>query len=294
MKKAWPDLLQLVGPERLPSGPGAEEFGCGHYGCVWPTASGQVVKITSDTTEASFVAANLSMGGVTGMVAYHQIVKLRGTHRRRPIFVIWRDEAWDVGQILLPSWKYGKEDQYDRRSAVEAVMFLDSFKMHAAAARDYLKSRQRRRGDAAEIAEQAWEIHGQQPHWNRGSWATELQQPRQQFSGSPRRFNMRAVYGLRAVDKVAAHLAACAHLAVEMQTSVRFVTNVGQALGDCLEEGILLADVHAQNVGKIKVEPGSDYLDWGITDPGHAVFLASRWDSLTVPELVTRNPRRRR
>ena len=294
MKRAWPALRAAVGPARLPAGPGAEEFGCGHYGCVWPTQSGQVVKITSDKTEASFVAAYLRMGGVEGMVGYHQIFRLAGTlHRGRPVFVIWRDEAWDVGELPSLAWgfrgmgagKLSNQERYDKDSAASAVRHLGSFKLHAAKARDYLKARQRRSGDAAEIGRIAWEVHGKQPHWTRGSYAIEWRKAGPY--GDQVRFDARASAGLRGVDKVATHLAACAHLAEIMATSVRFMTHVGGALDVCLERGILLCDVHSNNVGKILVDVDyPDELGWGITDPGHAVFLTPNWDDLTVPELA--------
>lgn len=40
-----------------------EELGCGHYGCVMPTDDPEVVcKITSDATEAVFIAAAMTLG----------------------------------------------------------------------------------------------------------------------------------------------------------------------------------------------------------------------------------------
>jgi hypothetical protein len=72
-----------------------------------------------------------------------------------------------------------------------------------------------------------------------------------------------------------------------MSTSSATTYGVGRALDYCLDRGVLLCDVHGNNVGKIECDP-EEYpgdLSWGITDPGHAVFLTRQWAELTVPEL---------
>jgi hypothetical protein len=55
---------------------------------------------------------------------------------------------------------------------------------------------------------------------------------------------------------------------------------IGSALRYYLEQGLLLADVHANNVGKVERTSG-----WVITDPGHAVPLEQRWAVVNVPGL---------
>jgi hypothetical protein len=293
MKRHWPMLVAAVGVDRMPAGPGAEEFGCGHYGCVWPTKSGQVVKITSDETEARFIAACLSMGGIEGMVRYHQILQIPGaSHRRRPVFVIWRDEAWDVGGMIdLPT--RGK-DHYEKSQARETLLYLDGFKQHANAAREFLKGRQRRSGDAAILAEAAWKAHGDQPAWSRGMSLMETRNAGDLYYRRQTTFR-KADSWIKGVDRVAAHIAACAHLAMMLSNSSAYGYQIGRALDESLRVGILLADVHAMNVGRIEIDanyPGE--LSWGITDPGHAMFLDPKWFTVKIPELaeVASNPRR--
>ena len=291
MKTAWAALTSAVGPDRLPAGPGAVEFGCGHYGCVWPTASGQVVKITTDETEASFVAACLRMGGVPGMVRYHQILHLPGLfHRKRPVFVIWRDEAWNVGELSPP-----RGDRHAFVKVREAYVYLDSFQRHATKIREFLKSRQRRNGDAADVARIAWELHGKQPHWGRGWGVIEPGLVDHGIFSRSLKFNEAASSGLNGVGKVAAHLAGAALLAQEMSSGVQYMTGVGQALDHCLDRGILLADVHGGNIGRVEYDPENwpGDLSWGITDPGHALFLSSEWSDLAVPSLSAGDPYRR-
>jgi len=63
-----------------------KEFGCGHYGCVFPTTvDNMVFKLTSDASEAAFVATALKLPDwPDGMIRYHRIVELSGEkHRRR-------------------------------------------------------------------------------------------------------------------------------------------------------------------------------------------------------------------
>ena len=90
--------------ERRKKNLGFREYGCGHYGCVMPTATpGLVIKVTTDATEAAFVAAYLSMPPrerPAGIVPYHRIIAIRSeSHMKRPVFVLWRDEAQHVGKI---------------------------------------------------------------------------------------------------------------------------------------------------------------------------------------------------
>jgi hypothetical protein len=75
----------------------------------------------------------------------------------------------------------------------------------------------------------------------------------------------------RGAQMLAASLRACGVLA-EMMGSTATSDLVGQALEYYLDQNVLLADVHANNVGLVERE---DYTKpiWVITDPGHAVFL---------------------
>jgi hypothetical protein len=59
------------------------------------------------------------------------------------------------------------------------------------------------------------------------------------------------------------------------------VSSVGMAMDFYLDEGIVLADVHLNNIGKVQ-EEDYDGLVTAITDPGHAVFLNADFDGLTI------------
>jgi hypothetical protein len=63
---------------------------------------------------------------------------------------------------------------------------------------------------------------------------------------------------------------------------------VGDAMLQYLNEGLLLADVHQDNVGKVRRKDeysGDDLVQNVITDPGHMVPLDKRWLSVEVPSL---------
>lgn len=236
------------------------ELGCGHYGCVMPTDDPEVVcKITSDVTEATFIAAIATLRGEPpeGIVRYHGIYQLPGKHRGRDTFILWREAATSVG---LPN-NYGREDQSVRNLRNN----LHDFKMLAATAREVLKSAADRRATLAEakaLEDKAWDICGEYS-------------PRHEGDGDGEYFAKR----YRGPLRLAVALRLCDITAETMENTYGCDT-VGDALRYYLKEGILLADVHTNNVGEVERTPG-----WVITDPGHAVGLEDRWSSVAVPVL---------
>jgi len=76
------------------------EYGCGHYGCVYPTYDPEVVmKVTTDETEAEF-AADLAATLVRPIcVIYRQVVALAARHKKRAVHLLWRESATHVGDL---------------------------------------------------------------------------------------------------------------------------------------------------------------------------------------------------
>lgn len=76
------------------------EYGCGAYGCVLATLDPDtVLKVTSDPTEAEF-AAQLAPTLVAPIaVDYRMVVRLAGKRHGRPIHLLWRESATDVGKL---------------------------------------------------------------------------------------------------------------------------------------------------------------------------------------------------
>jgi hypothetical protein len=237
-----------------------EEFGCGHYGCVMPTDDPEVVcKITSDAAEAVFVAAALSLGSFPeGIVKYFGVFELPGEHRKRKTFILWREAATSVGLRT--------DSDYDTYATNNLRRFLYLFKNCASAARDSLKN-------ANDVAAMLASAKAQ------SDWAWE----------QSRKIDLNRDEGASAIDsflsyirgagRVAFALTMCDVIAETMENTDGCEL-VGDALRHYLTEGILLADVHGGNVGKVKRTSG--YI---ITDPGHAVGLEERWRAVSVPAL---------
>lgn len=246
-----------------------EEYGCGHYGCVMPTQDPRVVaKLTSDPTEAFFVTAALALAArdrdwPEGIVRYYGIFRTPGTYRGRPLFVLWREEATDIGFLLR-----GPDDRQKR----EALYLLMAFKDVAALVRETLA----RSSDPFRMIAEA------RKQEERGGFGDRLE----------RMLRTRTAYGqpaprtaipswVRGGDRVAVGLAFLRYAAETMEHTY-LVDQVGATLGYYLDAGLLLADVHANNLGLIKDRAGNALV---ITDPGHAVPLLPQWAQVEVPIL---------
>lgn len=273
LKDAWDRIAAQVPeswmPERLPGKKfSVEEYGCGHYGCVMPTAETTeeeniVFKLTSDVTEARFVVMSMELPPTEGIVKYYKIFALKDTtHRRRPVFVLWREGAKDIG-ILTHSFlyrlrrEYASEhitdygyDEYHIHSIQEGRKHLENFLTWARDAREKITTRLlRKEGEAREKTLAAI--------WNAFESAPADADPRH-YKGLPR---------------IGIALRMCWDSAMMIQNT-DVVYPIGAALGHYLDEGILLADVHLNNIGRDK----DDNLI--ITDPGHAVECHPRWTQL--------------
>ncbi len=100
-----------------------------------------------------------------------------------------------------------------------------------------------------------------------------------------KRIKGRMLGRIPAAQRVAYHLRAC-EMIVEVMENTYMNDTIGRALGYYLQNGLLMADVHGNNVGK--VERHDEIYDGTvevITDPGHAVPLIERWDSVQVQEI---------
>lgn len=76
------------------------EYGCGAYGCVYRTLDPKVVlKVTTDSTEAEFAAKLAPSLKAPVTVAYHAAASLPETHEHRQVFLLWREEAQEVGGL---------------------------------------------------------------------------------------------------------------------------------------------------------------------------------------------------
>lgn len=233
------------------------ELGCGHYGCVLPTnTEAYVFKITSDVTEAMFVAAACKMDWPEGIVRYLKIVEVPESYRSRRVFVLWREAAHNIGFPMVRV-----QDNYEYRSRRELLKHLDQFKNQAAIVRDYVKKAQ----DKSEAIERLRE--------------------EEDFAWSFTRDGK--AYRLKGAQKAAVSLQHCEDLA-EIMEHTYGSDLIGSALGEYIKAGLLLADVHGNNVGmvsRIDDYDGRAMEQRVITDPGHMVPLRTEFLSVKVPQL---------
>jgi hypothetical protein len=248
------------------------EYGCGSYGCVMPVRDARMVfKLTTDASEAAFVRAALHIGEFpVGIVEYHAIYQLEGTsHRKRPLFAIWRQEAHDVGYLT----RHERSREYR-----EAAAYMDNAQAAAKAVRQWAEHKGRFAASARDIergvnlARENWDAIERPPYDYQYSPTNAATVP---SLLSRRKGVDRAVLGVGFYDIA---LEAAEH-------NSPLVHTVGHAMRFYLDHAIVLADVHRNNIGMAYHEGYSDEPVPTITDPGHAVFLDSRYDALTIPVL---------
>jgi hypothetical protein len=252
-----PEPANLVGG--LVARKGApRELGAGSYGAVYSTTDpGMVFKVTSDKTEADFIRAALKIGEwPAGIVTYHEVIAFPEKFRKRDTFGIWRESAILVG---LQDGMEEAETTYEEIQLQEFNSYLRWFGSNAGFARDTLK----RAKDPANMIKEARE-------WQQ--WAYDTVGPAEATPpwrwGNTMRFYAEDFKG---AQRVAAALRACEIISQNMGSTDK-MSYVGKALEFYLDRGILLADVHHDNVGLVEREDFYEPI-WVITDPGHAVLL---------------------
>jgi len=261
LKNVWDRIAEQVPADWMPElQPGRkfsiEELGCGVYGCVSPVPkAGLVFKITSDVSEARFVTMAMKLPATEGVVKYYKIFALGDAkYRNRPLFVLWRQEAKEIGFLreafgspVAATKKRGGYDPYEIRTLREGIQQLNGFLQTARHARvPILKLLKRSPREPALTA--IWK-------------AFESMSPEH----DPRNY--------QGIPRIGIMLRQCWGLAMMMQNT-DFIHPVGTALGHYMDEGILLADVHANNIGK---DSNGHAI---ITDPGHAVEFHPQWTRL--------------
>lgn len=254
-------LAAQVPADELP----LEPLGCGHYGCVYSTGREDVVvKVTTDPAEVFFVQTAMTFDHwPDGIVRYDRIMAVPDrSYRNRPFFYIWREAAFDVGTILTfnTSVYYQKTINYDERTQIIAWQRLNDFKAYAHEARTVLtraKDPSKVMCEAKRYAEWAWDQAMEVDMEQMGMRARGIRPHRYGFE----RFKS----GMR----VAYCLAMCKAVAQYMENEP-LLYSVGDALAYYFDKGILMADVHAGNIGRVDRE-GDVYVV--ITDPGHALDL---------------------
>lgn len=236
-------------------------LGCGNYGCVYSTWRGDtVLKVTTDPTEVFFVQQALALGDLPdGIVRYDRILAVPDmSYHGRPYFFIWREAAEDVGAVF-PTKTWGKQYEYEERSLLIAQGRLHQFKHWAHIAREVInrsKDPAKLLCDAASYQQWAWE-KAMEADWDEGyAYREGFKRPS-------------IPTWIKGPQRLALCLAMCKATGDMMENEYGLHV-VGDALNSYLEKGLLLADVHSGNIGRVHRE-GSDLIV--ITDPGHAIDL---------------------
>lgn len=239
-------------------------LGCGHYGCVYATPATisteepVVCKVSSDLSEVNFVRLAMQWPWPDGIVRYHAVLDVPGSHRKRSIAVIWREGAEEVGKHSA-----GKDD-YEKSIRRE----FDSYHGAYLTAARYIREQSMKPTWAANL--QAAERLSDWAHRNVG-WEDGIDWSREIWRRKP----AEAFFFLkrsRVEHRIAAALKICLNC-FQLMGSTNYASQVGEALEYYLDRGVLLADVHLNNIGRVYREDyGAEGLQV-ITDPGHAILI---------------------
>jgi hypothetical protein len=179
------------------------------------------------------------------------------------VFALWREEAGLIGFPLQTMVPGAVTDQYIRSRWKELLNNLHRFKTHAAIVRNYVHKAKNKGAALARVKaleDFAWRFTRDQA----------------------------IMMHLRGAERAAVSLRHCEDIAEIMEHTAES-DQIGEALSFYIEHGILLADVHANNVGVVTRPPDDEYDDWHgtnvITDPGHMVPLDTKWLEVGVPKL---------
>jgi hypothetical protein len=195
-----------------------------------------------------------------GVVRYHKVLKLEGrSHRRRPLYLLWRDTAWDVGFLRgqFNSSLYRNLQEYDRWTML------------------VLQKMRRKGGDsAALLADTA--------RYEERVWTDVAANLR--FRGDLIQVGLSSGPSRQHGYDVAVAIRACATITQFMANTYGNDT-VGTTLEYYIDQGLLICDVHAGNVGMVRSEEYEE-LQPGITDPGLTVPIDLKWFDVRLPESV--------
>lgn len=236
------------------------ELGCGAYGCVLPTDDKDVVlKITTDDTEFLFVSQILrGRPAPEGLVRYYAWAELGSAvveKRERNAYALWRESATDIGDLGEKLLEDARARGVGRGVALRAL--------------DLLTEQQR-------AATRAYAMLALSPDPN-GLYMEAINYVDAPVP-APLALAMAATPIALAKEKPApralamllGYFRACATaLGAPGELAL-----VAKTLLELFEGGILVADVHTENVGRVMRDRERR---WVITDPGNVAVLPQPW-----------------
>jgi len=258
------------------------EYGCGHFGCVMPTHDPTVVlKLTSDKSEAQFARLTLDHDDQPGIIPYYKVVQVEGAQRRgRPIYLLWRQAADDVGYLNRVHKQYAfqrhrwSELNYDTRSEIEGANALLNMKHWGADVQRRMEPAMRRRKSTEErlrFLEEVWEAYSR-------ARESDLTPTKNQWG----RYVLPSwMKGVQAIGFAAAQ----ALLGMDDMYNNPVTYNIAEGCSYWMrEEQILLADLHLGNIGTTidtDDDPGGSAV---IIDPGTALQVGP--NNYPAPEIA--------
>lgn len=231
------------------------ELGQGVYGVVWTTESSDCAfKLSTDSTECHFIqtAIDLRKKGLAdpaGIVDYRAIFSLPVKHDGYEVFAIWREQATHVG---LPC-------EVDKKDT-EMIDFLNLIqKFYKTSDATF----------ALAFDEQQRSTEGIDRYF---SWVEErVDIANQIIDGKKPEYT----------SVFAQMLAKCYRMTIAIEESGEPGRHVGNTLRTFFEHGLLLCDIHGDNIGT--VDRGKCSPIWVITDPGHALTLDRHVADVKIP-----------
>lgn len=238
------------------------ELGEGVYGVVYETDSLDCVfKLTTDSSEAHFIATAIKLRkerGVdpAGIVDYRAVFALPEKHDGSEIFITWREKAVSVG---LPE-NVAKSDH----SMIKFIEAMAAF--YEASEGDP----NRHDPGAFWLAVEQQENTSEKEYWH---WLKErVALANKMIDGK----------GLLSKSEMANRLFFAYVAAEVMEESGVDGKHVGHALRTYFENGVLISDLHANNVGLVERHGKRK---WVLTDCGHCLIIDEMLRDVGIPML---------
>ncbi len=239
-------------------------------GCVYATATpGVVFKITGDEAEAKFIKAAIDLQmWPEGIVQYYNVVELSDTFKAKKgvefqLYAIWREEAFEIGKHLKISRDAEKRKSASTPETEEFLDWLEKFQQN---------------GQFIRKAIEFFDDRGFLKQVNkRIPWAEANVAGAEDFKD--------ALAACEETPEMVATRIALAKKYATVMERLDIGATIGQALLFYIEHGMLLADVHGNNVGTVHRAGVFQRDVLAITDPGQMVALDAEHKKIKVPTL---------
>lgn len=236
------ELTRWVGEDRLPVR-GEDPFGCGAWGCVWPTKTPEIAfKLTLDAHEARFVeCAKKLEGWPIGISKHFACDYIKESYYQRTVWALWRERA--ISMDRTHQWNDG-ETEHGKRFRFSLEGFCN-FSLAALPSLEHSKI-----------------VLSNKP--------IDLPTKHEIMEASKTSFGARNLCRRHRGERRVAFALKIARMFAEEERAYGFAPTVPDALLWYLDRGIVLADVHEGNIGLID---RNGIPTPAIIDPGHVGVL---------------------